>query len=347
MKKMCSVFGHFNGNNKLNGQTIKTEIFTNRLKQCYKNDVITFDTSGKLIALLKSPFQVLCACLKSKNIFIFPAQRGVKVYGTLLYLFKIIFFKKIVLHYVVIGAWLPDLLVKNSFFVRVLKEFDNIYVETSKLKEKLEKIGLNNLIICPNSKDISSLNKEDLVYFESKPYPLCTFSRIMREKGIEDAIKAIIEINNNCRDNIFTLDIYGQIDENQKEWFNELQESFPEYVKYRGEVSQNVGRDIIKNYYILLFPTRFYTEGIPGTILDAYAAGVPVLCSKWENCEDVVENNKTGLIYDFDNINDLYTKLMFAKNNPSKINSMKVNCLKEYNKYSIDTNIRIITQNII
>ena len=39
----------------------------------------------------------------------------------------------------------------------------------------------------------------------------------------------------------------------------------------------------LKNYFALVFPTRFYTEGIPGTIIDAYYAGVPVIASKWES----------------------------------------------------------------
>ena len=29
----------------------------------------------------------------------------------------------------------------------------------------------------------------------------------------------------------------------------------------------------LENYYLLLFPTKFRTEGIPGTIIDALSAG--------------------------------------------------------------------------
>ena len=62
---------------------------------------------------------------------------------------------------------------------------------------------------------------------------------------------------------------------------------------------------MLKNYFLLAFPTKFYTEGIPGTILDAYAAGVPVIASKWESFFDVIEEGKTGIGYEFDNQKEL------------------------------------------
>jgi len=48
------------------------------------------------------------------------------------------------------------------------------------------------------------------------PYKLCTFSRVLKEKGIEDAINAVIKVNTDCGREVCTLDIYGQIDENTK-----------------------------------------------------------------------------------------------------------------------------------
>ena len=44
-----------------------------------------------------------------------------------------------------------------------------------------------------------------------------------------------------------------------------------------------------------IFPTRFTTEGIPGSIIDSYYAGVPVLASKWNSFDDVIEDGKTGV----------------------------------------------------
>ena len=46
--------------------------------------------------------------------------------------------------------------------------------------------------------------------------------------------------------------------------------------------------DIIKNYFILLFLTHFYAEGIPRTIIDAYFARVLVVSTEWQNSHDVI-----------------------------------------------------------
>ena len=152
--------------------------------------------------------------------------------------------------------------------------------------------GFCNIDVMPNCKSFETLKEKDLVYCEQEPYKLCTFSRVMREKGIEDAIEAVKAVNNHLRRPAYVLDIYGPIDSGQIEWFQTLQNSFPEYICYRGSVPSEKAISIIKEYFALLFPTRFYTEGIPGTIIDAYAAGVPVIASKWENFDDVIDDGK-------------------------------------------------------
>ena len=89
---------------------------------------------------------------------------------------------------------------------------------------------------------------------------------------------------------------------------------------------------------MLLFPTKYYTEGIPGTIIDSYASGVPVIASNWQNCEDVVINKKTGLIFEFNNLTKFKEKLIYAYHNQKKIYCMKNNCIEHARLYcSIET----------
>ena len=77
----------------------------------------------------------------------------------------------------------------------------------------------------------------------------------------------------------------------------------------------------------MLFPTHFYTEGIPGTIIDAYASGVPVISAKWESFEDLV-NDKVGYGYSFGNNSELVKILQNAVIDSKKIGMMKKNFLK-------------------
>lgn len=330
--KAISVIGHFGkGRTLLNGQTVKTKIITDELcKQFGDVEVIKFDTAGGRSALLKAPFQCFGALKKAKNVIIFPAHNGLRVYTPLLPFFRI-FFKNRKLHYVVIGGWLPDFLKKRPRLSKRLKSFDAIYVETNTMRMALEEQGFTNISVMPNCKDLKILKPEELVYPTEEPYKLCTFSRVMKEKGIEDAVNAVKEVNEEAGKIIYTLDIYGQVDSTQMQWFENLQTTFPHYVNYKGVVDYDKSVDVLKNYFALLFPTHFYTEGIPGTIIDAYAAGVPVISSRWESFGDIVDDGITGIGYDFQNQEQLVDLLKQIRR--EMIDKMKINCLTKGKSY--------------
>ena len=104
--------------------------------------------------------------------------------------------------------------------------------------------------------------------------------------------------------------------------------------------------NVLKDYYRLLFPTKYFTEGFPGTILDGYLSGVPVLASKWESWQDIIEDKRTGYVYEFDDDHDFFTKLDFLIQNPDTVLLMKKNCLKEAQKYSPDRAVKVLADNI-
>ena len=344
--KTIGVIGHFGfGKNLLDGQTIKTKIVTSELvKQVGSKQIKKVDTHGGLKTYIKLPVFILQLLIKCKNIAIFPAQNGVLYIIPLLVTLNVFFRRG--LHYIVIGGWLPELVAKKPILKYFLKCFDGIYVETSTMKLALSKIGLNNVWIMKNCKNLKILEKEELQTPLSEPLKLCIFSRIMREKGIEDAIDAVRTINENERRQVYQLDIYGQIDQNQTDWFELLRQQFPPYIFYRGFVPYTEGSQVLKNYFALLFPTRFYTEGIPGTIVDSYAAGVPVICSKWENYLDVVDDNSTGCCYPFGKVAQLISLLDSIWKNPSKINAMKTACIRKAHEYLPYNNVKVLVDHL-
>lgn len=331
-KKIC-VVGHFGaGKNFLDGQTVKTKTITKELINRLGNDeVIQIDTYGGKYRLIKLFFLVGYNMKICKNIVILPAANGLKFFAPLLIMWKRFFNTK--LHYIVIGGWLVNYLNENKFIKKCLLQFDRIYVETSTMKVSLERNGFNNITVLPNCKDLRILKKEELVYSFIEPYKLCTFSRIMEEKGVEDIITAVIEINNRFKRNIYSLDLYGQIDKSYQRRFDEIRKSLPEYIRYCGCVAFNESTDVLKNYFALVFPTKFYTEGIPGTILDAYASGIPVISSRWENYHDLIEEGSVGCGYEFGNYDELVSLLVYIMSHKDYLIKMKGNCLLKAENY--------------
>jgi glycosyltransferase involved in cell wall biosynthesis len=148
-------------------------------------------------------------------------------------------------------------------------------------------------------------------------------------KGIEDAVAAVMAANAQLGKTVFSLDIFGPIDGDFRDTFSALQKSFPAYIVYRGEVPYDKSVETLRSFFALLFPTRFYTEGIPGTVIDAYAAGVPVIASRWESFSDVVEDGQTGIGYAFGDREALVSVLLSVAAEPERINDLKTACLQK------------------
>ena len=325
--KKIGVCGHFDGDKPTSsGQIIKTRIVTGELiRQLGKDQVMTVDSSGGAKAMprmLKESWGMFKQC---ENIVFLPAYKGLRVFAPAYSFYNAFYHRKI--HYVVIGGWLNSFIDQHKWLAGMLKNFSGIYVETTTMKKALEKRGFRNVVVMPNFKNLEILKPEELSYTVEQPYKLCSFSRVMKKKGIEDAIEAVKAVNEKAGHTVYTFDIYGQIDDSYKEEFGQSQKIFPSYVQYKGLVPYDKSVDVLKNYFALLFPTQFYTEGIPGTIIDAYAAGVPVISSEWESFADVVDDNVTGIGYEFKNNDELIKILENIAADPSLILSMKKNCL--------------------
>ena len=148
-----------------------------------------------------------------------------------------------------IGGWLPEFLKERKWLSRILKKFDGIYVETNTMKGALEAQGFKNVYVMPNCKKLTVLSENELVYPSGVPYKLCTFSRVMKEKGIETAVNIIKNVNDRLGYIAYSLDIYGQVDTAQKEWFEIIKRQFPDYVRYCGCVDANRSVEVLQNYY--------------------------------------------------------------------------------------------------
>ena len=330
---ICGNLG--TGAQTTSGQVIKTRIVSEEIVNHVGEDNCTvLNTYKRIRSLLLIYFKVLPSLYRYRNAVFFPAQRGVTLLIPAFYIAKHLF--RIKLHYIVIGGWLP-LLVKHKPILRhMIKKIDCVYVETKTMEKALLEQGFSNAIIMPNVKKLNIISSDNIKPQFKPPYRLCTFSRVMKQKGIEEIVRAVVEINQARGETVFELDIYGKVETEENAWFDQLEKGFPAYCHYKGIVAPDKSTDVIKEYFLLVFPTLFFTEGIPGTIIDAYASGVPVLSSKWESFSDIVDEGITGFGYEFGNYQMLKDVLDYFSLNPSKVNDLKSNCLKKATCYLSD-----------
>lgn len=327
------IIGHFgSGFDCFDGQTVKTKIIANELEEMYGSRNITrIDTHGgvrRYPGLFTDIIKVTVSC---KNVIILPAQNGLKIIAPFVVMLGKIFKRNIV--YVVIGGWLDEYLDDHKILVPFLKRFGGIYVETERMKRDLFNKGLKNVKILKNCKRLEIVKMEDNVQEVSEPLRICTFSRVNKGKGIETAIKAVKQSNKMLGRTAYELDIYGDIEEDYRKEFDRLMSDVPSYIHYMGSVPYDRSTATLKKYFFLLFPTRYYTEGIPGTVIDAYASGLPVVASRWENFDEVIRDGVTGFGFEFNNERELVEMMIRFSEKPEMIVEMRNRCIEEAKKY--------------
>lgn len=330
-KNNICIVGHFGGNRSFtDGQTVKTKYLYNALlERSFSVDKVdTFFVNTKPLFFI---FQLMKNIIKNDVIIFLLSKNGRKILFPFFYFVHNISSKRF-FHYA-IGGSLAREVIKNPRFKKYVAYFSGNWVESKKLVNELREVGVENSCYVPNFKKIKPI--EDIEVNDK--FKFCTFSRVILEKGIEDAINAIESLKNKYT---VSLDIYGPIPDDYKKRFFEILK-YTECCHYKGSVSPDESVNILKDYYCLLFPTFWKAEGMPGTIIDAFASGLPVIARRWPLCDELITDGKTGLVYDFDKPELLVEKIEYAIAHKDEIFNMKMNCLNESKKYSEEV---VITQ---
>lgn len=341
-RKVC-ICGAFDFDGMLTGgQHTKTrELYYSLRERLGEENVLFVDTQNWKKHPIKLLLNYFKCSRKAKHIIMLPSSNGLKVLPLLLVFSKLIAKKKI--YYDVIGGTLHRIVPNKRFLKTLLKSFDGIWVEGKAMQESLFEQGLCNVTFVRNFKLLTPININAIDMPTPPFFKLCTFSRVVLTKGITDAIKAVVKANELLGQPIYSLDIYGHIGDEYREEFEGLLQKHSSLVKYVGLVQPHDSIDVLKRYFMLLFPTYFSGEGMPGTLIDAFAAGVPTIASDWHCNSEIIEDQYTGFILPPQSVDVWAEKLVYCFNNYSTVNNMRVNCRREYDKFTKE----VITDQIL
>ena len=340
MKKVA-IIGHFGGNESFcDGQTVKTKNLEELLlgqPDILVRRVDTYYSRKNKIGLLLKTVRALFGC---EDIFLLVAENGMRVFLPLLYYINKIT-KRNIYHYV-IGSELLALVDRKRRLVRYLNSFKANWFEYEGGTKKLLEMGVKNASTLPNFKNITPVNEAKKFPPHISEFRFCTFSRVMLEKGITDAVMAIDEVNKKYGRVAATLDVYGPVDPSYQLEFDELLRSYSDFLSYKGVKDSQRSVEVLSDYYALLFPTRYEGEGMPGTVIDAFAAGVPVIATDWNANSEIIGNMKNGIIYPSEEIKTLFDAILWSVNNVGAMNEMRIASRREYTKYMPSTVLDVI-----
>lgn len=118
----------------------------------------------------------------------------------------------------------------------------------------------------------------------------------------------------------------------------EHQASIHSNIQYLGFQDKETINNILKRTKALLFASLWY-EGFPMTILEAFAAGTPVICSKLGGPGEIVEDHISGLHFVPGNAEDLAHKMLLLADNKGLIATLGKGARNIFQtKYSEESN---------
>ena len=335
---------HFKKNDMI-GAVVKTRNIYYGLVEKYGDSIISYvDIWGgkkRTAAVLVEVFRAFSKC--DNVILVSSAIKGPFIFY--LRLLSKIFKRNVV--YIPIGVRIGGRIAGDLKAKKRLSFCSAFLPESEQNCTILKDLGFPEVHLLRNFKSVKKLGRcYDSLRADMTEVSLCTFSRVTKEKGITDAILAISKAQELVPNKRFELHIYGGIDPNYKDEFESLLKDYS-FVTYEGSVNAEDAVMTLQKHNVLLFPTRYPDEGIPGTIIDAFAAGIPIISSKWLYFDEIFEDHKTALGYDFLNVDSLVDTLVYAANNIEELIVIGRNGQKEYGKYDSSEVLPVLEKQLL
>jgi len=205
------------------------------------------------------------------------------------------------------GMWtalrMPELITRrHQGFQTLLKEVDKIVALTPWVYDLLVRNGASESKIAFSGHALSSVveNYEPLIDVAKTPLRVAFLGRADKVKGADTLIKAI----RSSPSLDIELDLYGVTQSAaDTEFWRALQRlaGQDKRITFLSPVPHDRVISVLREYHVLAVPSRSLETG-PLVILEAFAAGTPVIGSKLGGIADLVRHERNGLLVDAENI---------------------------------------------
>lgn len=317
--------------NQLDGQTVKTRDLYRLLQEKCGRQVRFFDTQS--LQSHKNRIWRLWRYVAGSRIVVY-----VPAHNNLTYIFPILFLLSKVCHtqilYFVVGGWLVEFLRNKPLHRWMLKRIRCILPETELMCKQLqENYGLGRVRKFPNFRFTNNFVPQP--HHEPGKLHVVFCARVNRMKGLDVMFELADYIQKNYMGHI-DIDFWGPLHEPDKDYFFGQMQKYS-CTRYRGVLSPEHIAPTLSQYDVAVLPTHFYTEGLPGTVIDAYMAGIPIIVSKWKHAEEFVKDGVTGFVIPFENgDSELRNKIDLLYHNDEVLQRMKQAAYQESQRYTAD-----------
>lgn len=221
-------------------------------------------------------------------------------------------------------GYLTDAKLSEKFGKEVLMADYHIVASTYSTKAlEYEGIASNRIFRIPYGVDSNKFIKPNREYNNCKLNVLFV-GEVNQRKGIRQILEAARIINSSD----IKFDIIGT----GKEYCADLYTPYEHFVHFQGRVPYDVLLEKFSSSHIFIFPTM--GEGFGLVLLEAMAAGLPVITTK--NCggADIVLEKENGFLIDVGDTDALVEKILWFKNHPKENERMSMNAISTAQKYT-------------
>ena len=205
----------------------------------------------------------------------------------------------------------------NKRVVKVLNNVEVVIANSEYTKNLAVNNGVNNekvKVINPGVNPAKELNKNSLEKVESllkvKTPRLITVSRFDKRKNHEKVIMALRNLKQKYPDIVYICIGYGDEERNLKKLVQEL--NLSAQVMFFKNISDDLKNALVAKSNIFVMPSIIHKTSVEGfgiAYIEAAQYGVPSLGGKDGGATDAIQHDKTGLICDGNNLENIYSSL--------------------------------------
>ena len=209
----------------------------------------------------------------------------------------------------------------------------------------MEHLGKRGEIVIPKGLDLKKFKKiksnlRKKLKIKKEDFVICYIGRLIYAKGVQDLI---IAFNNTQKKNVKLL-IAG--DGDYKSCLKKLADK-NRNILFLGEKNEKEVIEILSISNLFINPS--YSEGLPTSVLEAGAIGLPVIVTDVGGTREIIINKKTGLLIkpkDIDALTDSINNLFKNKKLSEKLGRNLNNLIKkEYSSEKMITKFNEVYEN--
>lgn len=226
------------------------------------------------------------------------------------------------------GGGAADFFKKYGYLVKLVLENTNIITTPSYfLKDIFKQAFQIETLVIPNIADFNQFNFKKRERLNPK---LLVTRNLEVIYDIGCAIKAFKIVSGKYPEATLGIAGSGTKESELKKLVCDL--GIKEKVQFYGEVRHRDMKGLYDSYDILVNSSR--VDNLPGTILEAFSCGLPVVSTNAGGIGYMVENRKTGLLSDIGDFNGLAQNICEILEDRELTDSLIKNGKKESEKYS-------------